>query len=123
MAASATELREKSSSTVIVVTSNGMGRAEEALQHQLLTVYLKMLTENEFLPGAICFYSDGVKMVVEGSPVLELLRVLESKGVRLIICITCLKYLNLEEKVAVGIVGGMHDIMLAQWMADKVITL
>ena len=62
-------------------------------------------------------------MVVEGSPVLDLLRALEAKGVRLIICSTCLQYYGLTEKVAVGIVGGMSDILLAQWMASKVITL
>ena len=123
MADSVAELKAKNSSTVILVTSNGMGTAEEPLQHRLLGIYLKMLKENEFLPGAICFYGDGVKMVVEGSPVLDLLRELERKGVRLIICITCLKYFDLESKVAVGIVGGMNDILLAQWMADKVITL
>jgi hypothetical protein len=123
MADSVAELRARNSSTIILVTSNGMGTAEEPLQHRLLGIYLKMLKENEFLPGAICFYGDGVKMVVEGSPVLDLLRELERKGVRLIICITCLKYFDLESKVAVGIVGGMNDILLAQWMADKVITL
>ena len=82
-----------------------------------------MLQENEFYPGAICFYSEGVKMVVEGSPVLDLLRALETKGVRLIICITCLQYYGLSDKVAVGIVGGMNDIVLAQWMAGKVVAL
>jgi hypothetical protein len=123
MAGSVSELRAKSSSTVVLVTSNGMGKSEEPLQHRLLEIYLKMLRENDFFPGAICFYGDGVKMVVEGSPVLESLRELEQKGVRLIICTTCLQYFGLENKVSVGIVGGMHDILLAQWMADKVITL
>lgn len=123
MADLATESGGKSASTVIVVNSNGMGVAEEPLQHKLLSIYLTMLRDNELYPGAICFYGDGVKMTVEGSPVLELLRELEAKGVHLIICITCLKYLGLEGKVVVGIVGGMHDILLAQWMAEKVITL
>jgi len=123
LADSAAELRARSSSTVILVTRSGMGLADEALQHKLLNLYLKMLGENEFTPGAICFYADGVRMVLEGSPILDLLRELEVKGVRLIICATCLKYLGLENKVAVGIIGGMNDIVLAQWMAEKVITL
>ncbi len=122
MAGSA-ELKGNSSSTVIVVNNNGMGSAEEVLRQKLLRIYLTMLRENEFYPGAICFYADGVKMVVEGSPVLDLLHALEAKGVRLIICITCLQYFGLTEKVAVGIVGGMNDILLAQWMASKVVTL
>jgi len=48
---------------------------------------------------------------------------LEAKGVHLIVCSTCLNYLGLREKVAVGIVGGMHDILVAQWQAAKFITL
>lgn len=117
------DLKAASSSTVILVNNDGMGSADEILRHRLLKVYLTMLQENGLYPGAICFYASGVKMVVEGSPVLSLLHSLEEKGVRIIICITCLDYYDLREKVAVGIVGGMNDIVLAQWMASKVITL
>jgi intracellular sulfur oxidation DsrE/DsrF family protein len=118
-----TELQASSASTVIVVHGDGMGSAEAPLRQKLLRTYLTMLQENGFYPGAICFYAGGVKMVVEGSPVLDLLHALEEKGVRLIICSTCLQYFGLNDKVAVGIVGGMNDIVLAQWMAAKVITL
>jgi hypothetical protein len=117
------DLKSKSMSTVILVTRGGMGEAEEALQQRLLNTYFTMLHANEFYPGAICFYADGVKMVVEGSPVLDILRELEQREVRIIICLTCLKYFGLEDKVKVGIVGGMNDIILAQWMADKVISI
>jgi hypothetical protein len=117
------ELKANSVSTAILINSDGMGAAEEALRHKLLGVYLTMLRENGLYPGAICFYAAGVKMVVEGSPVLDLLRSLEEYGVRLIICSTCLQYYGLTEKVRVGVVGGMSDIILAQWMASKVITL
>jgi hypothetical protein len=117
------ELKANSESTVILINSDGMGAAEEPLRHKLLKVYLALLQENGLYPGAVCFYGSGVNMVVEGSPVLDLLQSLESKGVRLIVCITCLQYYGLTEKVKVGIVGGMSDILLAQWMAKKVITL
>jgi intracellular sulfur oxidation DsrE/DsrF family protein len=68
-------------------------------------------------------HADGVKLVCEGSPVIERLRLLESKGVRLIVCSTCLNYFHLAEKVQVGIVGGMGDILEAQANAEKAITL
>jgi sulfur relay (sulfurtransferase) complex TusBCD TusD component (DsrE family) len=48
---------------------------------------------------------------------------MEEKGVRLIICSTCLHYFGLTDKVRVGIVGGMPDIIEAQTRAGKVITL
>jgi hypothetical protein len=117
------ELKANSESTVILINNDGMGAAEEPLRHKLLKVYLTMLQDNGLYPGAVCFYAGGVKMAVEGSPVLELLQSLESKGVRLILCSTCLQYYGLTEKVKVGIVGGMSDILLAQWMAKKVITI
>ena len=48
---------------------------------------------------------------------------IEQAGVRLIICSTCLDYFGLTEKVRVGIVGGMPDILEAQSKAAKVISL
>jgi hypothetical protein len=115
--------REDSNSVLIQVIHDGMGAADPALQHTLLRKYLLLLQENNTLPGAICFYTSGVKMVVEGSPVLDVLQTFEARGVRLIVCKTCLDYYGLLEKVRVGIVGGMGDIVTAQWLADKVITV
>lgn len=109
--------------TIIQITNNGMGKGDPALQHKLIVKYLELIQMNESLPNAITFYTDGVKLVVEGSPALEQLRSLESKGVRLIICSTCLEYYGLTEKVQVGIVGGMTDIIEAQAKAEKVITI
>lgn len=108
---------------VILITREGMGSAEPALQQKILGTYLKLLLENGSLPAAICFYTDGVKLVVEGSPFLEQLFQIEAKGVRLIVCSTCLSYFELTDKVKVGIIGGMPDILEAQTKADKVITL
>jgi selenium metabolism protein YedF len=111
------------SETVLLITRNGMGDAEPALQQKLMTTYLKLLDENNSLPAAICFYTNGVHLAVEGSPVLEPLKSLEAKGVRLILCSTCLNYFNLTGQVRVGIVGGMADILEALRHAAKVISL
>jgi intracellular sulfur oxidation DsrE/DsrF family protein len=111
------------SSTFLLITRNGMGQAKPALQQKLIQTYFKLLEESNVLPGVICFYTDGVKLVVEGSPVLDTLKSLEAKGVRLILCSTCLNFFGLADKVQVGIVGGMTDIIEAQRRAAKVITL
>ncbi len=109
--------------TIILVTNNGMGKADLALQHKLAAKYFELLTENTHLPAAICFYADGVKLTVSGSPVLTQLKTLEGKGVRLIICSTCLDYYGLNDQAQVGIVGGMTDIIEAQTKASKVISI
>jgi hypothetical protein len=111
------------SGTILLVTRNGMGDAEPELQQKLITTYFKLLDENQILPAAICFYTHGVKLVVDGSPVIDVLKSLEARGVRLILCSTCLKYYNLSDQVLVGIVGGMTDILEAQRRASKVISL
>jgi intracellular sulfur oxidation DsrE/DsrF family protein len=109
--------------TVILITRAGMGTAEMSLQHKLLDIYLRLLIENNTLPRVICFYTDGVKLVVEGSPLLQRLSQIEQKGVRLIICSTCLDFFKITDKVRVGVVGGLPDIIEAQLKAEKVITL
>jgi selenium metabolism protein YedF len=109
--------------TVILVTNNGMGKADLALQHKLAAKYFELLLQNTSLPAAICFYTEGVKLAVTGSPALEQLKALEAKGVRLILCSTCLDFYGLNDQIQVGIVGGMSDIIEAQTKASKVITL
>ena len=109
--------------TVILITRNGMGHADQTLQHTLISKYLTLLTENDMLPAAICLYADGVKLAVEGSPAIEPLKALEARGVRVILCSTCLNHFGLNSQEQVGIVGGMTDIIEAQWRAEKVITL
>jgi len=111
------------SETVLLITRSGMGDAEPALQQKLITTYFKLLDENNILPAAICFYANGVRLVVEGSPVIETLKSLEAKGVRLVLCSTCLNYYNLTDQVQAGIVGGMTDIIEAQRRSGKVISL
>jgi sulfur relay (sulfurtransferase) complex TusBCD TusD component (DsrE family) len=109
--------------TVILIPNDGMGRADGVLQHMLIAKYFELLLAGGELPNAICFYTDGVKLTTEGSPVLPQLAALEAKGVRLVICSTCLNYFGLTDRVKVGIVGGMGDILEAQKRAEKVVTL
>jgi hypothetical protein len=37
-----------------------MGECEAELQRVLMNLYFKMLQENNFMPGAICLYAEGV---------------------------------------------------------------
>lgn len=109
--------------TVLLFTRNGLGQAPEDLQQGLTVKFLSLLEQSGQLPAKILFYTDGVKLACQGSPVLEQLRVMATKGVELVLCKTCLDYFHLTEQVAVGIVGGMPDIIEAMQKAGKVICL
>ena len=109
---------------VILFTGNGMGNTEaQDLREQLAIKFLRLLGESGSLPRVICFYTEGVKLVCDGSPVLDELQALESQGVELVVCSTCLDYFGLREEVRAGIVGGMPDILTAMQTADSVITV
>ncbi|MCX6033207.1 MAG: DsrE family protein [Chloroflexi bacterium] len=111
-------------SIVVVFKSDGMGATDaQPLRVTLAHKFLALIADAEPLPKAICFYTDGVKLVCAGSPVLTELRTLEARGVHLVICQTCLNSLGLTENVQIGIVGGMADIITAMWGADTVITV
>jgi intracellular sulfur oxidation DsrE/DsrF family protein len=99
-----------------------MGDAPAALQQKLASVFLTMLSK-EMLPGVIAFYGDGVRLTCDDSPALEQLRALANQGTRLVICQTCLDFFDLRDKVRVGIIGGMGDIVAAMQSADKVISV
>jgi intracellular sulfur oxidation DsrE/DsrF family protein len=111
------------SDTTILIARRGMGDADPELQIKLIQTYLHLIDESNTLPAVICFYAEGVHLVVSNSPVLKSLKSIEAKGVRLIICNTCLNYYDLADSVAVGISGGMTDIIEAQNRASKVISL
>lgn len=108
---------------LVVFNHDGMGQADNILTHKLASSYLNLLDLDDRLPEAIAFYADGVKLAVKGSPVLEELQSLQEKGVRIMVCTTCLNFFDLYDELAVGEAGSMKDVVEAQWRAEKVITL
>ena len=110
-------------STVLLVTREGFGSAEPELQRALLGKYLGLLLAGNLVPQALCFYTEGVHLTCEGSPVLEPLRALEQRGCRLLVCTTCLDFYGLKDRLRVGTACAMPDILNAQVQAAKVITI
>ena len=109
-------------SIVVVFKTDGMGISDDQpLKEKLARTFLILANQMDPLPKVICFYTDGVKLACEGSPVLDELVALEQSGVRLVLCQTCLNTYELSNQVRVGIVGGMGDIITAMWQADNVI--
>ena len=109
---------------ILVFKSDGMGVTDnQGLREVLARKFLALIADADMLPRAICFYTDGVKLACEGSPILAELQALEQRGVHLVICKTCVDTFGLADRVRVGIVGGMTDIITALWRADTVIDL
>lgn len=86
----------------ILIRSNMLGEGEPDLGEKLITSMFTVLTESERLPHKIMFINSGIFLTAEGTPVLEQLRRLESEGVAILSCGTCLKYYDRADKLAVG---------------------
>ena len=105
---------------VIVLVDNSESRqnVERFAQSQGCTV---SISERD---GVYCLnINDGVKLTTEGSEVLDALRLLEKKGVEIFSCGTCLEYYQLKEKLEVGLVTNMYDMVVSLLCAGKVIKI
>lgn len=109
--------------TLIQITNNGMGAGSDELGLKLITNYFSLIKEDENPPKFITFYNSGVKLLCNGSPAIEILKTLEKKGIQLIACKTCLNHFELMDKIEVGTMGTMIDIINLQKVADKVINV
>jgi hypothetical protein len=111
---------------VVLVTQEGLGRVDPADRQfgvEMFDRFLHAFESQAVHPACICFYTNGVKLVCEGSPALLGLRLLQGMGVRLVACRSCLEHFQVVDKVAVGEVGGMNDIVALLAGADNVVTV
>ena len=108
---------------VLTIPSEIMGRGDAELGQILIRTFFHTLGEVEPVPETIIFLNSGVKLVAEGSPVLEDLHELCASGVKILACGTCLGYYELKDKVAVGELSNMYTITETMLRAGKVISL
>jgi selenium metabolism protein YedF len=108
--------------TLVLLTSDGVGRGDESLGRRLMANFLAKLAESGNLQDhVIACLNRAVFLTCEGSEVLETLRVLEGAGARIRSCITCLEHYGLETKLSAGEIGTMGETVAAMGKADKVI--
>lgn len=100
----------KSDPFVIVISENKMGRGNDELGTVLIKAFLHTLAGQVKKPDVMIFYNTGVKLTVQGSDVLDDLKQLESEGVQILVCGTCLNYFEIKDQLAAGIVSNMYDI-------------
>ncbi len=112
--------------TVLLVTRNGLGSVQEADRTfglEMFDRFLHAFESEADKPTAICFYTEGVRLVCEGSPAILGLELLKGHGVRIVACRTCLEKYDLMGRVKVGEIGSMKEIVQLLQAADKVITV
>lgn len=107
--------------TVIVIDSDEMGKGDPKLGKALMKAFIYTLTELETLPETIILYNKGVFLVAEGSDSIEDLEKLSSLGVNIFSCGACVNFYELVEKVKIGSVTNMYNILNLQTKAKRII--
>ena len=97
--------------TVVAVSSACMGTGNDELGKLLMKGFLYAVSQLDPLPAAILFYNGGAHITTEASPSLEDLRNMEAQGVKIMTCGTCLDFYGLKDKLAVGSVTNMYQIV------------
>lgn len=109
--------------TVVIVNGEQMGRGDDALGAKLLGSFLRTLASVEPKPDAIVFYNAAVKLLAPGAASLDALKTLDDAGVDLLACVTCLEFFGLTERIALGHVSNMREIVQRSMAAAKVVTI
>ena len=108
--------------TVVVINQASMGHGDEELGRRILQTMLSKARAFRQLQ-AIVFYNSAVHLLTAGSAMLPALAALESGGVDLVACGTCVDYFGIREQIKVGEVGSMDGILALLENAEKVVTL
>lgn len=105
-----------------IIQGETIGRGDEQLGYITMANLLRFLCESKDKPGAIIFWNTGVRLICEGSPVINHIKQLEKQGVEVLACTTCLEYFDLEGKILVGKPTTMLK-SIARIMNDDIVTL
>ena len=106
---------------LVVLSGNVMGTGDGKLGTSLMKAFVFALTKQDQLPDTILCYNSGAYLTCEGADTLEDLKLLESEGVTILTCGTCLDFYGLKEKLAVGGVTNMYDIVERMENAAQII--
>ena len=108
----------------VFIGKDTVGTGDPTLGYNLMKMALYTLSQGDSVPAHILFMNDGVKLPAgEEQQVIDSLMMLIEKGSVVLVCGTCLNFYGIADRLKVGTVSNMYDILGAMQRADKVITL
>ncbi len=108
----------------VFIGKDCVGGGDATLGYNLLKMALYTLSQSDEVPASVLFMNAGVKLPAgEETQVFDSLQTLIERGTAVLVCGTCLNYYGLTERLKIGTVSNMYDIISAMQKADKVISL
>jgi selenium metabolism protein YedF len=108
---------------MVLVTSVHMGHGDDGLGDMLMFNFLKTLKEMGPDLWRLVFVNSGVSFTAEGSEAVPILQELAGEGVQILACGACLAYFHILDKMQVGEVTNMLEIVTSMKDADSVVTI
>jgi selenium metabolism protein YedF len=108
---------------MVMLATDRMGYGDDELGLKLMISYIKTLKEMGSELWRLVFVNNGVKLTIEESEVLPVLKAYEKQGLHILVCGTCLTHFHLLHQKQVGETTNMLDIVTAMQLADKVISI
>ena len=106
---------------VVVLSANVMGTGDDKLGKSLMKAFVFALTKQDYSPETILCYNTGAYLSIEDADTLEDLKILEAEGVKILTCGTCLDFYGIKEKLAVGSVTNMYEIVETMENAKSIV--
>jgi selenium metabolism protein YedF len=107
---------------VVYIGTDCMGLGDPDLGHKLMRGFLRTLIDVKPRPWRIIFINSGVKLTTLDEEAVDAVSMLEEKGTEILCCGTCLQHFGLVDKLRVGRVTNMFEVVESFNAADKVIS-
>ena len=111
------------SECVFVLSADFMGKVDSQLGHVLIKAFLNTLADRDSAPSHLVLFNTGVALACGEADTVGPLKRLESRGVTILACGTCLDFLDLKEELEVGMVSNMYEIVDTLAGAERCITI
>lgn len=110
-------------SWAVFVGRETVGEGDPELGGSLMKMFFYTLSQSDDLPEAVLFMNGGVKLPTLNDQVAGHLCELAGKDVDVLVCGTCLNFYGIADKLQVGTVSNMYDIVERMKRAGKVVSL
>ena len=107
----------------VLVAGKTLGREDKELGEVLIKGFLGTLSKLETPPAVLALMNEGVKLALPDASTCDHLKDLEGTGTKILVCGTCTNHFGITERVGVGTISNMFEILEAVTGADKVLSV
>ena len=107
----------------VLVAGKTLGREDKELGEVLIKGFMGTLSKLGTPPAVLALMNEGVKLALPDASTCDHLKDLERAGTKILVCGTCTNHFGVTERVGVGTVSNMFEILEAVTGADKVLSV